>query len=89
MRTADTIERAIEIVCTEHTECQLPWGKTSAELRQACKERNIDTLALGVFIAGRIRKDGTPDEKPETLTFLPESWMDRDSDLLRLAGIRQ
>ena len=84
MQTADTIERAIEIVCTEQTECQLLWGKKNEEVKRELKKRNIDIKALGVFIAERIGED-----TPNTLTFMPESWIDRDSDLLRLAGIRQ
>ena len=73
MRTADTIERAIEIVRTEDTDCNLPWygiGKTNADFREYLKKETIDVKALGVFIAGSEHND--TDRK---LEFWPRSWI--------------
>jgi hypothetical protein len=76
MRTADTVEKAIEIVRNENTECQMEWyslGKTNTDLFEYLKQAGIDERALGVFIVGSL---SNPPPKTGKLFFWPIDWVD-------------
>ena len=79
MRTADTIEQAIEIVLATDNECQVEWyslGKTNEDLREYMLEHAIYSEERGVFIGGN------KDENPKfPLTLMPISWMKVDEKL--------
>ncbi|MCA3175944.1 MAG: hypothetical protein ING36_10450 [Burkholderiales bacterium] len=88
MRTAETIERAIEIVLETNDECQVEWyslGKTNADLREYMLEHAIESEEQGVFIGGN--KD---ENKKLPLTLMPISWIKVDEKLpARLAWKNQ
>lgn len=76
MRTAETVEQAIEIVRADNTECQMEWyslGKTNADLFLYLKQAGIDERALGVFIVGSLEN---PPPKDGKLFFWPIDWVD-------------
>lgn len=76
IKQVDSIEEAIRTVLIDDTYCQIEWyalGKTKEELNNYLG--GIDYQKLGVVVSARFNKPFVG-----KVTFMPESWIVRDSD---------